>query len=175
MKSKLFLCLIFFSVTTVLYLGCESDDNTMADPPVDENQPTAAVTDVAEPTPDIEVNLDAPDPELEEGQEWVKENPSYSQLTAAIAAKDKEERDRLLAAATRLKQGLVFPLDTFAVNEEKTLLIANDTEGTGILRKSGGGNIKAGGDIEIVNLGIVYLKRSRYVRILEGYQPELID
>lgn len=71
-----------------------------------------------------------------------------SQLTAAIAAKDEKEIERLLDAATRLKKWLMFPLDTFAVSEEKTLLIADDKDGTGILRSTGGLRIKAGGDIQ---------------------------
>ena len=178
MKSKLFLCFMFMSVTTILCLGCQSDDNTTVEPRVDENQPTAAVSDTEETleavVPDVGETLEAVVPELQEGQEWVKEDPSYSQLTAAIAAKDQKEIQRHLAAATHLKKGFVFPLDTFAVNEEKTLLIANDTDGTGILRKTGGFHLRAGGDIEIVKVGIVYLTRGD-VRILEGYQPELID
>ena len=164
MKSKLFLHLIFFSVTTLLALGCQNGEKRA------EEHPFAETDDVTDMGPPVDINIEAPGPEFEALRETVKGHPSYSQLQAVIAAKDKKEIQRCLDAATRLKEGLMFPLDTFAVNKEKTLLIANDKEGTGILRSTGGVRRKSRGDIQ--ETGILYLG-SGPGRTIYHYQPEL--
>ena len=97
----------------------------------------------------------------------VPAKPSYTDLQNA---KNNDEFQEILDASLQgieLKEGLIFPRDTFAVNAEKTILIAHTADGTGIVRQ-GGLNIIVAGDIHFRNIEFI---KEGDVRILRRYAP----
>ena len=62
----------------------------------------------------------------------VPKEPSYSEFVAAWD-NDEELFEELKARATRLCAGLEFPRDTFAINDEFTVLVVHKADGSGLV------------------------------------------
>ena len=166
----LFVCLLLVSI------GCDQDSsniknivgaepetpNTVEDADV-EPEPVVA-EEQPEPEPEPVVVEPEPEPEPEPLNNFVKANPSYKDL---FDAKDNDAFQALLDKGTILRQGLIFPVNTFAVNEEKTILVAHTHEGDGHVR-TGAAQFTAGGNII---LGFLSLIKEGDVRILTHYDP----
>ena len=95
----------------------------------------------------------------------VPKDPSFSDFLAALDNDDlfQELKDR----ATRLCAGLEFPVDTFAINDDFTVLVAHTPDGTGLVL-SGGIRSEAGGSI---NLGWLTFVPGGALRVLTHYAP----
>ena len=96
----------------------------------------------------------------------VPNEPSYSEFVEAVN-NDNDLVEELMAQATRLCAGLEFPRDTFAINDELTILVAHTPEGTGLVLH-GGGRFEAGGNIR---LGWLTLENRGALRVLTHYAP----
>ena len=95
----------------------------------------------------------------------VSRDPSFSDLLAIWANANLAEN--MFRRATKLRAGLEFPIDTFAVNEERTVLVAHTPEGRGLVLV-GRARFEAGGS---VNLGwLTFVKRGN-LRVLTHYDP----
>ena len=93
----------------------------------------------------------------------VPEDPALSDLFAASGNKFQALLDR----ATRLCEGLEFPRDTFAVNEEHTVLVGHTSDGSGIVIQ-GNFRTQAGAGIYF---GWLTLVPRGDVRVLTRYAP----
>ena len=97
----------------------------------------------------------------------VPKDPAYSDLLKASENGDDDLVEELFNRATKLRVDLEFPRDTFAVNEEHTILVAHTDEGKGLVI-SGGLRIEVGGD---ARLGwLTFVKRGT-LRVLTHYDP----
>ena len=93
-------------------------------------------------------------------------DPAFSTLVEA--SNNGDDLEPLFDRATKLRAGLEFPRDTFAVNEKHTVLVAHTPEGRGLVL-IGGARFEAGGD---VNLGWLTFVNRGDVRVLTHYDPE---
>lgn len=75
----------------------------------------------------------------------VPTDPAFSDLVAAQNNGDDDLFNELLNRATRLCAGLEFPRDTFAVNEEQTILFAHRPDGTAYVFAGGITFVLSGG------------------------------
>ena len=95
----------------------------------------------------------------------VPKNPSFSEF---VAAQDNDELfQELKDRATRLCAGLEFPRDTFAINDEFTVLVAHTPGGRGLVLQ-GRSRFEAGGSIQ---LGWLTLENRGGLRVLTHYDP----
>ena len=97
----------------------------------------------------------------------VPKDPAYSDLLKAMEDGDDDLVEELFNRAKKLRAGLEFPRDTFAVNEEHTILIAHTPEGNGLLL-DGGGRIQAGLGMQ---LGWLTFSKRGAVWVLTHYDP----
>ena len=93
-------------------------------------------------------------------------DPAFSTLVEASANGD--DLKPLFHRATKLRAGLEFPRNTFAVNEKHTILVAHTDEGRGLVL-IGGARFDAGGDM---HLGWLTLVKRGDLRVLTHYDPE---
>ena len=91
-------------------------------------------------------------------------DPAFSTLVEASANGD--DLGPLFDRATKLRAGLEFPRNTFAVNEKHTILVAHTDGGRGLV--IAGARFEAGGDI---NLGWLTFVNRGDVRVLTHYDP----
>ena len=97
----------------------------------------------------------------------VPRDPAYSDLLEAWDDGDDDLVDKMFNRATKLRAGLEFRRDTFAVNEEQTILVAHTDEGKGLVL-IGRSRFEVRGDLD---LGwITYVKRGA-LRVLTHYDP----
>ena len=96
----------------------------------------------------------------------VPNEPSFSEFVEAWD-NDNDLFEELKAQATRLCAGLEFPRDTFAINDEFTILVAHTPEGDGLVLQ-GNSRFQAGGGI---NLGWLTLEKRGDLRVLTHYAP----
>ena len=95
----------------------------------------------------------------------VLRDPSFSDLLEAWGNNNLVEE--LFNRATKLRAGPEFPRNTFAVNEEHTILVAHTDEGKGLVLV-GGLRVEVGGD---ARLGwLIFVKRGNH-RVLTHYDP----
>ena len=94
--------------------------------------------------------------------------PAFSTLVEASRNGNDDRVQELFDRATKLRAGLEFPRDTFAVNEEQTILVAHTPEGSGLVLV-GRARFEAGGGI---NLGWLTFEKHGDVRVLTHYDPE---
>ena len=97
----------------------------------------------------------------------VPRDPAYSDLLEAWEDEDDDLVDKIFDRATKLRAGLEFRRDTFAVNEEHTILVGHTDEGKGLVL-IGRSRIQAGGDID---LGWIALVKRGNLRVLTRYDP----
>ena len=91
----------------------------------------------------------------------------FSDLLEASANGNDDLVEELFNRATKLRVGLEFPRDTFAVNEEHTVLVAHTDEGKGLVL-IGRTRLEAGGNIQLGWL--TFVKRGA-LRVLTHYDP----
>ena len=96
----------------------------------------------------------------------VPNEPSFSEFVEALN-NDNDLFEELKAQATRLCAGLEFPIDTFAINDEFTVLVAHTPEGRGLVIQ-GRARFDAGGNIQ---LGWLTLENRGALRVLTHYAP----
>ena len=96
----------------------------------------------------------------------VPNEPSFSEFVEAWN-NDNDLFEELKARATRLCAGLEFPRDTFAINDEFTILVAHIPEGDGLVIQ---GRIRhqTGGRLQ---LGWLTLENRGDLRVLTHYAP----
>ena len=92
-------------------------------------------------------------------------DPAFSDLIAAQGNDNLFQA--LLERATRLCEGLEFPRDTFAINDEFTVLVAHTSSGSGLVIQ-GNFRYESGGPID---LGWLTLSPRGAVRVLTRYAP----
>ena len=97
----------------------------------------------------------------------VPRDPAYSDLLAAWEDGDDDLADKIFNRATKLRAGLEFRRDTFAINEEQTILVAQTDEGRGLVL-AGRARFEAGGNID---LGWITLVKRGALRVLTHYDP----
>ena len=97
----------------------------------------------------------------------VPRDPAFSDLLEASANGNDDLVEELFNRATKLRVGLEFPRDTFAVNEEHTVLVAHTDEGKGLVL-IGRTRLEAGGNIQLGWL--TFVKRGA-LRVLTHYDP----
>ena len=93
-------------------------------------------------------------------------DPAFSDVVKA--ANNGDDLKPLFDRATRLRAGLEFPRDTFAVNEKHTILVAHTPEGKGLVL-IGRARFEVGGD---VHLGWLIFVNRGDLRVLTHYDPE---
>lgn len=160
-------------------INASSADTTIAAVSVDE--PSLTITGKAAGTTTITVNA-----RDDSGQDNAKANPvkfkvsvnevesllvpkdpAYSDLLDAWDDGDDDLVDEIFNRATKLRAGLEFRRDTFAINEEQTILVGHTPEGSGLVlvgrtRFEAGGSVKLG--------WLTFVKRGN-VRVLTHYDP----
>ena len=97
----------------------------------------------------------------------VPRDPAYSDLLEAWEDGDDDLADKIFNRATKLRAGLEFRRDTFAINEEQTILVAQTDEGRGLVL-AGRARFEAGGNID---LGWITLVKRGALRVLTHYDP----
>ena len=100
----------------------------------------------------------------------VPNEPSFSEFVEAWNNDNDNDNDlfeELKARATRLCAGLEFPRDTFAINDEFTILVAHTPEGDGLVLQ-GRIRYEAGGGLQ---LGWLTLEKRGDLRVLTHYAP----
>ena len=157
-------------------ISASSDDTTIA--AVSVNNTTLTISGIAEGTTTITVS--ATD---DSGKNNAAATPLTFQITVLLnntvpgdpafsdvveAANNGDDLKPLFDRATKLRVGLEFPRDTFAVNEGHTTLVAHTPEGSGLVL-IGRARFEVGGD---VNLGWLILENRGNLRVLTHYDPE---